>query len=556
MLGIALCRLKVLCGAPRQREKRLGIEAMKKDNKVYLISNGDFRDSACRECWPMQDLTLKEVRKAFKKLGVDTEVVTKYDPKKKHGFLTKQCEGTRAFAQIDPKAPVVVVLSCWAYSHHVSGPLQTHEGPILLLANFDGTWPGLVALLNHSGTLDRLNVKHSRLWSDAFTKDAYFMEKLAEWKRSGKVTHDTRHVSAVEKLKIPAAADKFGKALAADIRRERRIMGQLDPGCMGMLNAVMDPAKLGAAGMPIEYLNQSDLIAEMNLVSDEEAQKHLDWLLRKGTWFDWGANKFTDLVYDQVLSQMKMYAAAARFYQRYGLSAIGIPYQYGLVRSVPASDLPEGMLNNADRPPVRDPETRQIVNPGKPIPHFNEGDMGAGIPQMIMNDIFQRKGMAPETTLHDVRWGREYDGKFVWVFLISGGAPPAHFGGWKKTKIYRQPPMYFPLGGGTCSGVSKPGTITWARAYEAWGELGMDCGTGEVLDLPVEELQERLDKTTPVWPIANVHIPGYDRNQLMATHMSNHIVIGYGDILAELVATCKHLGFKTRVAGDARETLK
>jgi len=307
--------------------------------------------------------------------------------------------------------------------------------------------------------------------------------------------------------------------------------------------------------MPIEYLNQSDLVAEMNLVSDQEAQAHLNWLLRKGTWFDWGVNKFTDLVYEQVLSQMKMYAAAARFYQRYGLSALGIPYQYGLVRCVPASDLVEGMLNNSDRPPVRDPETKQIVNPGKPIVHFNEGDIGAGIPQLLMNEIYTRKKMPPETTLHDVRWGRDFEDKFVWVFLISGGAPPAHFGGWKKTKVYRQPVAYFPLGGGTCSGVSKPGTITWARCYEAYGELGMDCGAGEVIELPEDDLQDRLDRTTPEWPIASVHIPGYGRNELMATHMSNHIVIGYGNILPELVATCRHLGFKTRVAGDARYTM-
>jgi L-fucose isomerase-like protein len=161
--------------------------------------------------------------------------------------------------------------------------------------------------------------------------------------------------------------------------------------------------------------------------------------------------------------------------------------------------------------------------------------------------------MDPETTLHDVRWGREWDGKYVWVFLISGAAPPAHFGGWKKTQVYRQPAMYFPKGGGTCAGVSKPGVVTWARAYEAYGELGMDCGTGEVLAMPEAEVQERLNKTTPVWPIANVHIPGYDRNEMMATHMSNHIVIGYGDILDELIAVCRNLGIKTRVAGDVRK---
>ncbi len=528
---------------------------MKKGDTIYLLSNGDFRESAGQACWAMQDRTLKEVQRAFKKLGFETKVFPKYDEKRRHGFITRQSQGAKALSEIDPNAPVVVVLSCWAYSHHVSGPLQTHKGPKLLLANFDGTWPGLVALLNHSGTLARLDVAHSRLWTDHFTKDEYFMKKLEEWCNTGKIKHSTSHVSDAENLKLSNRAKAFGKQLAADIKRERRIMGQLDPGCMGMINAVMDPAKLGAVGMPVEYLNQSDLVAEMSLVSDEEAQSHLDWLVKKGAWFDWGPDPGKQLTHAQVLSQMKMYSAAARMVERYGLSSIGIPYQYGLVRCVPASDLVEGMLNNEDRPPVKDPDTKQIVAKGRAIPHFNEGDMGAGLPQVIMHEIFERKGMPSETTLHDVRWGREYDGKFVWVFLISGAAPPAHFGGWKKTKIYRQPAMYFPLGGGTCAGISKPGTITWARAWEADGVLGMDCGTGEVLDMPEAEVQERLDKTTPVWPIANVHIPGYDRNELMATHMSNHIVIGYGDVLQEMVAACMELGFKVRVAGDARKQL-
>jgi hypothetical protein len=214
------------------------------------------------------------------------------------------------------------------------------------------------------------------------------------------------------------------------------------------------------------------------------------------------------------------------------------------------------MLNNSERPDVSDPETNQIIKPGKPIVHFNEGDVGSGVPQVIMNDIYQLKGMAPETTLHDIRWGREYDGKFVWVFEISGGAPPAHFGGWNYTKVFRQPNMYFPLGGGSCSGVSQPGTITWARFYEEFGNIGMDCGVGEVLKLSEKEVQERLEMTTAEWPIANVHIPGYDRDQCMSSHMSNHITIGYGDILQELIATCRHLGIPTRVAGDMKDILK
>ncbi len=529
---------------------------MAKKNTVYLVSNGDFRDAACVAGWPLQESTIAQVRKALKKLGWDSVALPEYDAKKKHGFLTRQCEGTAAFSKIDPAAPVIVVLNIWAYAHHVCGPLQTHKGPILLLANFDGTWPGLVALLNHSGSLDRLNVKHSRLWSETFSDDPVFMEKFGEWCRTGTVKHSMSHVTDISKVKLSAGAEAFGAKLAGDILRERRIMGQFDPGCMGMLNAVMDPAKLGAAGMPIEYLNQSDLVAEMNLVSDEEAQKCLDWLLKKGTNFHWGTNKFKELTYDQVLTQMKMYVAACRFMTRYGLSAIGIPYQLGLVRCVPASDLVEGMLNNADRPPVKDPDTGKVIEAGRAIPHFNEGDIGAGIPQMLMREIYERKGMPAETTLHDVRWGREHEGKYVWVFLISGGAPAAHFGGWKNTHVHRQPALYFPLGGGTCSGVSKPGTITWARCWEAYGVMGMDLGTGEVVDLPEAELQERLRRTTPEWPIANVHIPGYGRDELMASHMSNHIVIGYGDILQELAATCRNLGMKVRIGGDAGKALK
>ena len=152
---------------------------MRRSRTVYLISNGDYRDTAGVECWPMQEKTLRAVRAAFKKLGFKTEVLSKYDGKRKHGFVTKQCEGAAIFEKLDPKAPVVIVLSCWAYAHNVCGPLQTHKGPILLLGNFDGTWPGLVALLNHAGTLERLGVKHARLWSDNFQVGAPVPEPSA-----------------------------------------------------------------------------------------------------------------------------------------------------------------------------------------------------------------------------------------------------------------------------------------------------------------------------------------------------------------------------------------
>ena len=39
---------------------------------------------------------------------------------------------------------------------------------------------------------------------------------------------------------------------------------------------------------------------------------------------------------------------------------------------------------------------------------------------------------------------------FVWVFEISGSVPPSHLiGGYEGSSSERQPPMYFPRGGGS-----------------------------------------------------------------------------------------------------------
>ena len=77
----------------------------------------------------MQSSTLAQVKKALKKLGWDSVALPEYDAKRKHGFLTRQCEGTAAFRKIDPEAPVIVVLNIWAYAHHVCGPLQDAPRP-------------------------------------------------------------------------------------------------------------------------------------------------------------------------------------------------------------------------------------------------------------------------------------------------------------------------------------------------------------------------------------------------------------------------------------------
>jgi hypothetical protein len=267
-------------------------------------------------------------------------------------------------------------------------------------------------------------------------------------------------------------------------------------------------------------------------VSNTEARGVFDWLQKKGLKFRFGKDEETELTEGQVLQQCKMYIAAVRIADEFGCATIGIQYQQGLKDLAPASDLVEGILNNVSRPPVFREGTREELFKGETLPHFNEVDECAGLDALVTNRLWRELGFPPENTLHDLRWGRQFTGdgvdEYVWVFLISGAAPPAHFiGGWKGASSERQPPMYFRLGGGTLKGISKPGWIVWSRVYVEDGKLKFDTGLGEVVALPKKETEERWRLTTPQWPIMHAVLKGVSRDQMMARHKSNHIQVVY-----------------------------
>jgi len=217
----------------------------------------------------------------------------------------------------------------------------------------------------------------------------------------------------------------------------------------------------------------------------------------KGLKFKFGKDPTTELTPDQVIEQCKMYIAAGRIFDDYGCDIIGIQYQQGLKDMTPASDLAEGMLNNVDRPPIYRRGTKDEIHAGKAIIHFNEVDQGAAVDALVTNRVWNALKLDPATTLHDVRYGENYKDEkvngFVWVFEISGSAPPSHFtDGWKGATSERQPPMYFPLGGGTLKGISKPGEIVWSRVYITDGKLHADIGRGTVVELPTEEVEKKM----------------------------------------------------------------
>lgn len=530
-------------------------------DEAILVASGDLRLSANQTCWSAQEEMEKELGKAFAIEGIKIKRGHAYDPKEKHGFISTQHMGIRVFREIPKDARLIVAEAVWQYSYHVLPGLRDHRGPILTVANWDGQWPGLVGMLNLNASLTKMGVEYSTIWSKDFT-DEFFLDGLHQWIKGGKITHDTSHVKDLDVSQLPENEKVLGQALARQIKIDKAILGIFDEGCMGMYNAIIDDEMMNPLGLYKERLSQSALVAEMRVVKQEQAQEAYDWLKEQGMRFELGTNVDTDLTDWHILEQMKMYIAAVRIADRFGCDAIGIQYQQGLKDMTPASDLVEGLLNNVERPPVYHTETGAELYPGEALVHFNEVDEGVAIDSLVTNRVWNSMGFNPATTLHDIRYGEHYrDEKiddFVWVFEISGSVPASHLvGGYKGSISKQQDRMYFPLGGGTLSGVSKPGEIVWSRVFVMDGKLHADIGRASAVELPAEETERRLKATTEQWPIMHAILHGVTRDQMMARHKSNHVNVAYAptaqdadNALAAKAAMMDEMGIEVHLCGD------
>ena len=524
---------------------------------VWLVASGDLRTSVNAAGWPTQEKLETALSAALAGLGWSTHRAHSYDPVKKHGFIDSQRMGMSVFAHIPPDAPLVVAETVWQYSHHVLAGLRSHRGPVLTAANFDGTWPGLVGMLNLNASMTKMGKEYSTIWSTDFT-DEWFRDGIKQWVETGKIVHDESHVRPLPALPASSPEFQLGAAVADKLHTDKAIIGVFDEGCMGMYNGIIDDELLNSLGMYKERLSQSALYAEMLTVGEEETAAVRRWLSDRGMTFCIGKDEATDLTDEQLRQQFAMYIAALRISDDFGLDAVGIQYQQGLKDLVAASDIAEGLLNDPDRPPVRSRDGSRILWDGQALPNFNEVDEGVAVDALVTNRVWTAMGLDPSTTLHDVRWGEDFDGQFVWVFEISGSVPASHFvNGYASATSMRQSPYYFPLGGGTLRGVSRPGEIVWSRLYVVDGALHYDIGRGRAVELPEAETDRRLRATNYEWPIMHAVLDGVSRDQFMARHKANHVQVVYAPdadqadrALVAKAAAFDRLGVTVHLCGD------
>lgn len=498
--------------------------------RIALFWPGDARDVPNQLAYPNLEHATVQMEKALKKLGHESYRI--------EGFISKPYQSIEKLGPIDD--PLIAVCVHWFYGTHTTDGVVGKDNPLLLASNFSGQWPGLVGLLNTGACLESVERKFSRIWTDQadFSSDSLFMERLRQFCTSGRITYseDGIHYS----VPLASSAVRIAKSVALEFRRRRALVMMLGDTSMGMINGYFGPRLLAKHYFSEHKIDQAWIIERGSSIRQRRIDDAFAYVKDKGVHFHWKEEGAEDFGQEATKEQLRDYLSVVDMVKDTKADCIGWQYQLGLLSLRPPSDFAEGLLNSTCRP-----ETD-----GDTVVCATEADQGNVIPMEMMKRLLKVKGLHQAVMFHDVRWGAEVNGRFIWVLLNSGSCGAFAFNHdastLKGVHSYRQPSAYFPVPGGTFTGESLPGKITWSRCYIKKNALWMDIGYGEALALPPEIKRRLWEGTTRQWPFMAADI-GVDRDTFMAHYLSNHIAVAYGDIFEEMVSLSLELGFRIRI---------
>jgi L-fucose isomerase-like protein len=502
--------------------------------KAAIFWPGDYRAYPNAAALATVERVTVQMEAALKRLGWSSYRVS--------GYLTKPHEAIERLAPVDD--PMIGIYAHWVYAPHTTDGVIGKNNPLLLASNFSGRWPGLVGLLNTGASLTSLNRAHSRIWTEAteWSEDVHFMEQLDAWSQSGRIVHDARELHTPPPPS--AAAQRIAEVVAKDIKRRRPLNLMLGDTSMGMINGYFGPRLLNPIGFSEHKVDQAWIIERGCAVSNVRIMDALKFVADRGVTYHYGGSDAPDFSPLNTREQLRDYLAVLDMVNEFKADCIGWQYQLGLINLRPPSDFAEGLFNSTCRP----------ESSGDTIVDATEADQGNIVPMELMKRLLKLKGLHQAVFFHDIRWGAELDGRFIWVLLNSGSSGAYAFNHDPETlqgvHSYRQPAGYFPVPGGTFTGESLPGAITWARTYIENDQLWTDIGRGEVVRLPPAVRDEWWNGTTRQWPLMAADL-GIGRDTLMAHYQSNHIAVAYGDVFEEMIALSQQLGMRVRVLGKA-----
>ena len=252
---------------------------------------------------------------------------------------------------------------------------------------------------------------------------------------------------------------------------------------MGMINGYFGPRLLNPIGFTEHKVDQAWIIDRGRRIDDAPHRRRRSPSSRtKGVTFHWGEDGRGGLQRAPRASSCATTWPCSTWCDEFKADCLGWQYQLGLIPLRPPSDFAEGLLNSVCRPESN----------GDTIVCSTEADQGNLVPMELMKRLLKAKGLHQAVMFHDVRWGAEHDGRFLWVLLNSGSCGAYAFNHDPDTLAgvhsYRQPAGVLPdprrhLRRREPARARSPGRAAYLKDDELW----MDIGRGEVVELPAAD---------------------------------------------------------------------
>ena len=373
--------------------------------------------------------------------------------------------------------------------------------PILLAANLNPDWPGMVAMLASGGALNNLGIKHFRVTGDVKEKEV--LDEVLTFCRCSKVVN----------------------------RLNGMTYGLIGGRSLGMYSATVSMQHWqNKFGVDIEHLDQSEILRIAETIPDSQVDKAFKWLSENIGKIEYDGNRLTE---DKLKTQIRHYEATKKITKDRNFDFIGVKCHYEMSRNYCTQCLSAAFMN----------DPYDWDGSKEPTIFACEADSDAALTMQILKLLTNSP-----VAFMDVR---HYDQEYNVMVFCNCGSQSTYYAGLsydpkenlKNVTLY--PCLEIYSGGGAhVNFMTKAGKATIARLNRYKDNYRMTVIPAEFVELPKEKMAE----TTKEWPHVFAKLP-FDYKIFLEKFDANHCHAVYGDYAKELKMISKMLDIDYELLG-------
>ncbi len=388
----------------------------------------------------------------------------------------------------------------FAFPNFTAIAAKNGKQPIMLAANLNPDWPGMVSMLAAGGALDHLGVEHFRVAGDI--NDAEVLEKVVTFANCAKV---------VSRLN----GQKYG------------LVGGRSLGMYSSTVSMQDWQD--KFGVDIDHIDQLEIVRRAENIDDAQVEKGFNWLTEHVGNIAYNGSSFTP---EKLKTQIRHYEATKQIIEENKLDFLGVKCHYEMSRHYCTQCLSAAFIN----------DPYDWDGPKKPVVYACEADSDAALTMQMLHLLTD-----DPVVFMDVRhYDKEHD---VMVFCNCGSQSTYYAQASDDFRDNLKDVTFYPAldiyAGGGChvNLQTKPGQATIARlCRKAGGKYSMTIIPCEFVAMDKEKEAE----TTKEWPHVFAKF-GFKHTVFLERFGANHCHAVYGDHVENLKTICKMLDIDVEV---------